>query len=440
MIIMKFGGSSVRDAERIKEVTKIVSDRLKEKPVLVFSAMGKTTDNLLQAAKNALAGSVNISEIRDSHLKTCKDLGIKSDEVEKLLNDLERLLSGVCLLGELSDQTSDHLVSYGERLSVRVVAEYWNSIGIKAKFFDGWEVGFRTDSNFKDAQLDEQTYSDISQILGGLKENYTYTPVVTGFIAWDKNKKITTLGRGGSDLTAAVLGAALKANEIQVWKDVDGILTTDPRLVSTAKPVEQISFQEASELAYFGAKVLHPLSMRPAMQFNVPVRVKNSYKAEAPGTLISNQTSSKSIVKAITFKRQITIIDIISSQMIGQVGFLSGLFKVFADHNLSIDTVATSEVSVSLTLNKGCEVDPAILDLKKIANINIERHRALVSLICNTDHSSEIISRTFGIMHKLGFNVHLISQGASQVNISFVVEDEQLESTIKAIHTEFFGS
>ncbi|MDR1374161.1 MAG: aspartate kinase, partial [Treponema sp.] len=288
MIVMKFGGSSVANGERIRHVCQIVKDGLERKPVLVLSAMGDTTDHLLDASEDALkGGTVSIEKIRDLHLKTIEDLNLKKTaaEIGPLLEELRDLLAGISLIRELTRRTRDYLVSFGERLSARIAAAYLNSIRIKAQAVDAWDAGLVSDSNYGAAELLPESWDRIPQALKPLTEQ-GMLPVVTGFIAKDEAGNITTLGRGGSDLSAAMIAAACRAEEVQVWKDVDGILTADPRLVKNARPVEALTYEEASEMAYFGAQVLHPRAMQPCIKTGVPVLVKNSYNISAPGTRV----------------------------------------------------------------------------------------------------------------------------------------------------------
>jgi len=440
MIVMKFGGSSVRDAERIHYVTNLVRASLPNRPLLVISALGSTTNDLIAAGQGALKGKVDLDKVRSHHLDTAKALSVATYDLEALFAELRDLLKGISLLQELSKKTLDHLLSFGERLAVRIVAPYLAQSGVPARHFDGWDVGFVTDSKFNDAEIQEETYRNIAERLGGLKGDYSYTPVITGFIGKDANGCITTFGRGGSDLTASVVGAALQVDEIQVWKDVDGILTSDPRLVQAAVPVAGISFEEASELAYFGAKVLHPLSMQPAMQKNIPVRVKNSYNPEHPGTLVTaSGAAMNGLVKAITCKRNVTLIDIVSSRMLGQYGFLARVFAAFETHKISVDMVATSEVSISLTLDTAHDLAALKRDLERISSVDIKKGKAIVTIIGEVARSSEILEKTFGVCSRLGVNVQMISQGASKVNISFIVDDAQSSEIVRALHGAFFG-
>jgi aspartate kinase len=442
MIVMKFGGSSVANADRIRHMAEIVRARLERRPVLVLSAMGDTTDHLLEAGEEALKkGVVHIGKIEDLHLNTLIELklgDIALRGVRPLLEELRNLLVGISLIRELTDRTRDYLVSFGERLSVRIAAAYFATLGIKAKPVDAWDGGFLSDSNFSAAELMPESWNLIpAKLMAPAEEGILL--VVTGFIAKDEKGNITTLGRGGSDLSATMIGACCGAEEVQVWKDVDGILTADPRIVKNAKVVEAVTYEAASELAYYGAQVLHPRAMQPCMKTGTPALVKNSYNPEAPGTRIIKTLSGKtSPVQAITSRKNVTLADIVSSRMVGQYGFLAEVFSCFAKYGLSVDMVATSEVSVSLTLDAVHDLTALKKDLSRIASVEIKTGKAIVTIIGDVRHSSEILARAFKICQLLGVQVQMISQGASKVNISFIVNDKEAADVVKGIHDDFF--
>jgi len=387
-------------------------------------------------------GRVCVDSIRTLHTKTMDHFGFPEHtvkEVNALLNECEDLLNGVRLLQELSPKSLDQLVSYGERCSVRIMAARLNQIGVPAEAFDSWKVGIHTTSDFGDAKLLPKCDAAIKKAFDRIDPNVV--AVVTGFIGHDPKKRITTLGRGGSDLTATALGAALGLDEIQVWKDVDGILTTDPRLVSSAVPVSEVTYAEASELAYFGAQVLHPIAMQPAMKVDIPVRVKNSYNPSAEGTIIRNTKTSNSLVTAITYKRDIKLMDIHSTQMLGAYGFLARVFGEFEKHKLSVDVLASSEVSVSLTLDKkqsGKDISALVRDLSECAEITIAKDKSILTLIADVDRSSEVLATVFRVFSTQGVKVEMMSQGASKVNISFIVDDSDLDRAITELHRCFF--
>jgi aspartate kinase len=443
MVVMKFGGSSVADAERLKHVAEIVKTQADKKPALVLSAMGDTTDHLLEAGDLALnQGKVEVGNVQKLHASTIKTLKLPvQKEVDELFDELTRLLSGIALIRELTPRTKDYLVSFGERLSVRIAAAYLKTQKMNAKAFDAFDVGFLSNSNYCQAELLKESWDLIPEkILPLIKGNIL--PVITGFIAKDGKGSITTLGRGGSDLSATMIASACKADEIQVWKDVDGILTADPRIVKEAHPVQFVTYEEASELAYYGAQVLHPRAMLPCMKTGTPVLVKNSYNLEAPGTRIekthTGSTKEAPPVRAITTRRNVTLVDVVSTRMLGQHGFMAEVFSIFAKHNISIDMIATSEVSISVTLDSNYDLSEVKKDLSKIANVEIKSEKAIVSIIGNVKRSSEILSRAFKICQLVGVTVQMVSQGASKVNISFIVNDSEAEEVVKSLHMVFF--
>ncbi|KAG6621774.1 hypothetical protein I3842_Q002200 [Carya illinoinensis] len=458
--VMKFGGSSVASSSRMREVAELILSFPKERPVVVLSAMGKTTNKLLLAGEKAVGcGVTNISSIdelsfiKELHLRTVEELGIDESVIATHLEELEQLLKGIAMMKELTLRTKDYLVSFGECMSTRIFAAYLNKIGAKARQYDAFEIGFITTDDFTNADILEATYPAVAKRLLGDWVCDPAIPIVTGFLGkgW-RSCAVTTLGRGGSDLTATTIGKALGLREIQVWKDVDGVLTCDPNIYSQAEPVPYLTFEEAAELAYFGAQVLHPQSMRPAREGNIPVRVKNSYNPNAPGTLITRtRDMSKAILTSIVLKRNITMLDIVSTRMLGQYGFLAKVFSTFEDLGISVDVVATSEVSVSLTLDpsklwsrelirQASELDHVVEELEKIAVVNLLQHRSIISLIGNVQKSSLILEKAFRVLRTNGVNVQMISQGASKVNISLVVNDKEADQCVRALHSAFFES
>ena len=440
MIVMKFGGSSVANAERIKHVASIIKAYKDKKPVVVLSAMGDTTDHLLDAADKAVTGIVDISGVAKLHEDTAKELGVNTDSIELLLNELKQLLTGISMLKELTKRTRDYLVSFGERMSVRMMSEYLNKEGIPAKFYDAWDIGFISDSNYMAAELLEETWSAIPAVLTDYKNGKDLSvPIVTGFIAKDKSGNITTLGRGGSDLTATMIGAAMRADEVQTWKDVDGIMTADPRVCKAAKPVPEVTYEEAQELAMFGAQVLHPRSMLPVRKIGIPVRVKNSYNIQSAGSIIVEKHSAKiPPVCAITSVKNITLIDIVSTRMLGAAGFLAHIFNRFLERDISIDVIATSEVSVSCTVSSKSDLVQLTKDLSQVAEVSVRSGKAIVTIICDVSDSSAIIAAGFKALSEENINVQMISQGASKVNISVIVDAAESDKTVQTLHKAYF--
>nr|XP_016501737.1 PREDICTED: aspartokinase 2, chloroplastic-like isoform X2 [Nicotiana tabacum] len=459
--VMKFGGSSVASAERMREVADLILSFPEERPVIVLSAMGKTTNNLLLAGEKAVTcGVSNVCDlqeldfIKDLHFRTIDELGVEKSTISKHLLELEQLLNGIAMMKELTPRTRDYLVSFGECMSTRIFTAYLNKLGVKARQYDAFEMGIITTDEFTNADILEATYPAVAKRLSSDWMNNPAIPIVTGFLGkgW-RTCAVTTLGRGGSDLTATTIGKALGLREIQVWKDVDGVLTCDPNIYPRAQPVPYLTFDEAAELAYFGAQVLHPQSMRPAREGDIPVRVKNSYNPKAPGTLICRaRDMSKAVLTSIVLKRNVTMLDIVSTRMLGQFGFLAKLlqvFSIFEDLGISVDVVATSEVSISLTLDPSKlwsreliqqELDHVVEELEKIAVVNLLQHRSIISLIGNVQRSSLILEKAFHVLRTNGINVQMISQGASKVNISLIVNDSEAEQCVRALHKTFFES
>ena len=441
MIVMKFGGSSVANAERIKHVASIITAYKEKRPAVVLSAMGDTTDHLLEAADKAVKGIVDVAGVAKLHEETAAELGINIDTIQDLLKELNQLLTGISMLKEISKRSRDYLVSFGERMSVRMMAAYLESQGVTAKFYDAWDIGIKSDSNFMAAELLDEVWQNIPAVLNDYKNGIdNQIPIVTGFIAKDVKGNITTLGRGGSDLTATMIGAAMQAEEVQTWKDVDGILTTDPRIVKEAKPVPEVTYEEAQELAMFGAQVLHPRSMVPVRKTGTPVRVKNSYNIQSPGSIIVEKHSGEvPPVCAITTVKNITLIDIVSSRMLGAAGFLAHIFNNFLKWNISIDVIATSEVSVSLTVNTKSDLSGLIADLEQASQVSVRKEKAIVTIICDAAHSSAILASGFKALAEEGINVQMISQGASKVNISMIVDANEADKTIQILHRAYFN-
>ncbi|RLN39443.1 aspartokinase 1, chloroplastic [Panicum miliaceum] len=455
--VMKFGGSSLASAERMREVADLILSFPEETPVIVLSAMGKTTNNLLLAGEKAVScGAPKASEIpelaviKDLHLRTIDELGLDRSVVSGLLDELEQLLKGVAMMKELTRRTGDYLVSFGECMSTRIFAAYLNKLGKKARQYDAFDIGFITTDDFTNADILEVTYPAVAKRLNGDWMDDPAIPIVTGFLGKGcKSCAVTTLGRGGSDLTATTIGKALGLREVQVWKDVDGVLTCDPNIYANAIPVPFLTFDEAAELAYFGAQVLHPQSMRPARDGDMPVRVKNSYNRHEPGTVITkSRDMSKNILTSIVLKSNVTMLDIVSTRMLGQYGFLAKVFSIFEDLGISVDCVATSEVSISLTLDPSKlwsreliqqqELDHVVEELEKFAVVHLLQRRSIISLIGNVQRSSLILEKTFNVLRRNGVNVQMISQGASKVNISLVVNDSEAKQCVQALHSAFF--
>jgi len=435
MIIMKFGGSALQTAERIREMAAIVQKHLEQRPLLVLSAMGNTTENLIDAGQSALHQSVVFPRIEEFHRNIIAQLGLPPKLIDGLLSELNSLLRGISLIKELSSKTRDTLLSFGERMSVRIFSAYLNQLGIASSYFDGWDAGLITSSDHARAEILPESYDRIRESLSDIKG---IVPVITGYIAKDRLGNITTLGRGGSDLTASIIGKALGVDEIQLWKDVYGILSADPRLIPEAAPLRQLSFAEAAELAYFGAKVLHPTSILPAMCAAIPVRVKNHRDPDHLGTLILAEPESReSGVVAITHKSHQVLVHITSTRMLGQSGFLARVFQIFADLKLSVDVIATSEVSISLTLSEN-QLSQLREKIEEIATIKIEDSKSIISLIGKVERSSELLEKIMRALNSERIDVQMISHGASKTNTSLIVNDAEMQRSLAILYQTFF--
>jgi aspartate kinase len=435
MIIMKFGGSSIGSAMRIRQSADIIKQRLDKQPIVVVSAVGGVTDMIIDNANSAVKGEYDIEAIREKHTQILNDLELAEDLVNEELNEIEIIYKGLSIIKELTPKTFDIIQSFGERMSCKIVAGHLNKIGINAKPQRAYDIGMVTDNNFGCAEPLKEAYDLIKENLSEAQE----VNVITGFIGKNKNNEITTLGRGGSDYTAAILGAAVGSEEIQIWTDVDGIMTCDPRVVEQAKSIKEVSFNEAAELAYFGAKVLHPKTIIPAVRNNIPVRVLNTYNPKHPGTLIVNKVSSKG-VKAIAFKKNTNLISIRSTRMLMAYGFLAKIFRVFEEHKIAVDMVTTTEVSVSLTVDDNKNLDKAIDELRKFSQIKIENDKSIVSIVGEVNGgANEILGKVFSKVCENGITIKMISQGASEINLSFIVNSEDIDKTVKLLHEHFFG-
>jgi aspartate kinase len=452
IVVMKFGGTSVEDATAILRTASIVASRLRKNlnPIVVVSAMSRVTDTLLAAAaaagRNDREEALKISDaLRTRHLNTAAELVKDPDRLTSLqlnihhdFDTLDDLLRGISAVGELTPRTSDNVVSFGERLSSVLVTAAFAQQSISSTHVDARTV-ILTDNHYGKAAPDETTIEVAltEQVLPLV--DLGRVPVMGGFIG-SCNGITTTLGRGGSDYTAAIVGGALHAGAIEIWTDVNGIMTTDPRIVPEALRVKTISFEEAAELAYFGAKVLHPATILPAVQKNIPVFVLNSRNADNEGTMITaTPPPCASPFKSIAAKKKLTIIDIVASRMLLAHGFLAAVFAIFDKHGCAIDMVSTSEISVSVTVDSK-EALPAICaDLGQIADVKYEGNKALICLVGEDIRGQSGISgQVFSSIAHV--NVRMISQGASEINMSFMVNEEDVDEALRSLHKKFFAN
>jgi aspartate kinase len=425
MLVMKFGGTSVEDAKAIDRAASIVKTRLPEKPVVVVSAMSKVTDQLLATARaGELLGTGVFTQFHS--------------ELEAEFDALDELLRGIAAVGELTPRTTDYVAAYGELLSSRIVTAAFSARGMNSTMLDSREC-IITDATYTRAvPLFDDTNEKLKLKVKPLVED-SRVPVMGGFIGSTRAGTTTTIGRGGSDFSAAIVGAGLDANRIEIWTDVDGMMTTDPNLCPDAHRIKVISFDEAAELAYFGAKVLHPATLLPAIQKNIPVYILNSRNPKCEGTRITARAPHcKNAFKAIAAKKRITIIDVAATRMLMAHGFLRSIFEAFDRHRVPVDVVSTSEVSVSLTVDSNEAIPALAADLAKLADVKYEGRKAIVCLVGeNLRETPGIAARVFGALPDL--NIRMISQGASEINLTFVIEEDAVPDVVRRLHGAFFS-
>ncbi len=434
-VVMKFGGTSVADAAAFENVARIVSAERAAFPVVVVSAMSGVTDALLAATPES------VGPIFNRHLTTAEQL-LHGSEAERFAEfvkraeaDVRELLSSRNPANHKSLQ--DAIVSFGEILSSTLMAAVLNQRGVEARQIDARRCIITDEEHTCAAPLMRETFTRTESELRPLVKSGV-VPVLGGFIGATLQGVTTTLGRGGSDYTAALIGAALNVNEIQIWTDVTGVLTADPRVVPNAQTIERLSYSEAAELAYFGAKVLHPKTIQPAIENSIPVRICNSRMPHERGTLVGPQSeTSPRAIKAIAHKTGVTIVQITSLRMLGAYGFLRALFEVFERHRTVVDVVTTSEVSVSLSLDEANALPAIVEELQQLGTVGIEKGRAIICVVGEGLRGTPgIAGRVFTTINDI--NVSLISQGASSINFTFVIGEERVKEAVIRLHEEFF--
>ena len=446
--VMKFGGTSVADAQAFENVANIVHARIQLAPVVVVSAMSGVTDALLTSTTISSEGRVDeatasLKSTFQRHKTTAGQLlststaesySLKVDHAEAAIS---AYLNKICCEPSRLLEIRDAVLAFGETLSSLLLADVLNERNVTASQVDARLCLITDDEHGCAAPLMSETFSATQSTLLPFMEIQS-VPVLGGFIGANKQGRTTTLGRGGSDYSAAIFGAALKASEIQIWTDVTGVLTADPRVVSGAQTVERLSYSEAAELAYFGAKVLHPKTIQPAIEDCIPVRICNSRAPGQPGTLVCAQTeSTPRTVKAIAHKTGVTTVQITSARMLGAYGFLRALFEVFEKHRTVVDVVTTSEVSVSLSLDDASSLSLIVAELEQLGTVRVEKGRAIICVVGEGLHGTPgIAARVFSTISDI--NVTLISQGASSINFTFAVEEERVNEAVDRLHQAFF--
>ncbi|MFT4343626.1 MAG: aspartate kinase [Candidatus Woesearchaeota archaeon] len=433
MLVMKFGGSSVKDAAMFKQVAEIVAEQAKtEKPVVVLSAVKGTTDLLLNSIEEACNSTFDsYSKITTMHGEILADLDLPQTLLDTELDELREALEVISRTKEKNKQMTDYVSFFGERMSTIILAQL-----LKTKAYISGDIGVLTDSQFGDARLLPEAYEEIKKHLTSLD----HIPIITGFGGKDKKGEFTTFSRGGSDYVGALIGSAIDATEIQIWTDVNGFLTSDPRVIENTKTIEIMSFDEASQLSYFGAKVLHPKTIWPAIKKDIPVVVKNTFNPTHKGTTIVPSAEKKHIT-AVSYKKGIIAINVRSLRMLDGYGYLARIFNVFQEFHKPVDMIATSEVDVSLTIDNDEKLDEITSALNEIARISVYRPKAIISVVGeglkkNPELTGEIITH----LTKSGIQVEMISQCHNQVSVCLLVPENLVENAVKVIHCDFFDT
>lgn len=447
---MKFGGTSVADAQAIDNVASIVTARLQSAPVVVVSAMSGVTDALFASTVIASEGRgddalASLENTFRRHRDTASELlsnqaaAVYANHVNQSEKRIAYFLKLITSQLAQFRAVQDAVLAFGETLSSLLLAGVLQERGVAATQIDARECIVTDEDHGAAAPIMSETSSATQLKLLPLLET-EFVPVLGGFIGANKKGQTTTLGRGGSDYTAAIIGAALKAREIQIWTDVTGVLTADPRVVPAAETIERLSYGEAAELAYFGAKVLHPKTIQPAIEDCIPVRICNSRAPEEVGTLVCAQTeTTPRTVKAIAHKTGVTTVQITSARMLGAYGFLRALFEVFEKHRTVVDVVTTSEVSVSLSLDDATSLSSIVEELEKLGTVRVEKGRAIICVVGEGLRGTPgIAARVFSTISDI--NVTLISQGASSINFTFAIEEERVKEAVSRLHEAFFES
>lgn len=446
--IMKFGGTCVEDMDAFRRVVDIVKSHTSSTPVVVVSAMSRVTDALLNGVDLAAKGDAvtaldSLGQHFQRHLDVAEALMADpqpiSDMVAAARTEIATLLNKVKEQQNSRPALQDEIVSFGERLSADLLAAVIDEAGPRTQYVDSRRLIITNRDHGRAEPIVDLTNENTSSILKPLL-NESVVPVCGGFIAASVDGTTTTLGRGGSDYTAAIVAAALNANELEIWTDVPGVLTADPRVLPEARTIPRLSYGEAAELAFFGAKVLHPKTIQPAVEQNIPVHICNARSPETEGTIVCRQTEvSPHSVKAIAHKTGITLVQITSARMLGAHGFLHAIFEIFNRYRTEIDVVTTSEVSVSISLDDATALSEIANELRRLGEVHIERQRAIICVVGEGLRGTPgVAARVFGCLSDI--NVSLISQGASRINLTFVVEEEKVREVITRLHDAFLLS
>lgn len=439
MIVMKFGGSSVANREQIEKVMEIVKGRLPRRPVVISSAHKGMTDKLVNAARAAANREFSLPDVIDFQSEIAQDLGCDPGLLSDLFQDISDLLRGIGLVRELSPRSLDHMASFGERMAVRCIADYFSRQGLKSQAFDVWDLGFITDANFGTARplagYDRAMRRAFAELVPP-----DVVPIVTGFVGKTESGDITTVGRNGSDLTATLVGAALGAEEVEIWTDTDGVMTADPSVVPGARNIPLMRFDEAAELAHFGGRVLHPSTLLPAMERGIPVRVLNTNHPDHPGTVIDRLGElSPKAVTSIAYKENQVALTISSTRMLQQAGFLCKVFEVLARYDVVVDVISTSEISVSLTADRLDLIRAAIPELEQYGECQVQSGKTVLVVVGRhlADRRGQV-AEILQAMAQAGARVDMLSLGMHSINFSMVVDDADVSKAVPVLHKVLF--
>jgi aspartate kinase len=461
-IVMKFGGTSVANGEKIRHVARLVADNAKQGycVIVVVSALDGTTDELDEAAERAKKGNeASVREFKFQILKKHSAAAAKAIEstrirkeveqiIESTIDELEKVLTGISYVGELTPKSRDYVLSFGERLSAPIVWGALRDLKLETQWFTGKEAGIVTDSNFGEASpLMNVTMHQLKEKIGPLLEKRV-VPVVTGYVAATQDGVVTTIGRGGSDYTATILGVALAADEVWIWTDVDGIMTADPKIVPSARMLPELSYQEAAEMAIFGAKAMHPRALVPVIKEKIPVRIRNVFHPENSGTLIADAQSTKStdVVKAVALIKDVAMINVSGAGMVGAPGSYAKVFDVLGKNGINIMMISTavSEANISLVIRRSLlgralsTLEIALLGRGLVSEVTAEDDVSVIAVMgANMKGTLGVASKIFTTVARKGINIRMIAQGSSELNISFVVKEKDGEAAVRAIHEEF---
>ena len=461
-IVMKFGGTCVATGENIRNVGKLVAENARQgcSIIVVVSALDGVTDELFEAAEQARKEKQNyiqafkqrmLERHCDAIAKAIKNPRVRKEveqTIKKIIDELEKVLTGICYVGELTPKSKDYVLSFGERFSAPIVSGALRDLKLESQTLTGKEAGMVTDSNFEDANpLFNVTVHQLRERIKPLLEKKVI-PVVSGYIAATQDGVVTTLGRGGSDYTATLIGAALAVDEVWIWTDVDGIMTADPKIIPSARILAELSYQEAAEMAIFGAKAMHPRALEPLMKEDIPARIRNVFNPKNPGTLISSKQSKGRIeaVKAVALIKDVSMINISGGGMVGAPGSYARILDLLGKNGINVMMIsaAASEANISFVIRRNLlgralsTLEIALLDKGLISDITAEDDVCVVAAMgANMKGTLGVASRIFTAQAKSGVNIRMIAQGSSELNISFVVKEKDAKAAVQAIHEEF---